>query len=94
MQACKLCGSLIKLACLLAVHACMCVRSMWYMLMHIAAGTSPRDTYVVACVVFLCMKIFVCFMKQACLLAIISKFGGGVDNSTLWLNFAQQKFGA
>jgi hypothetical protein len=37
------------------------------------------------------MKIFVCLIKQAHLLAIISKFGGGVDNSILWLSFAQQK---
>jgi hypothetical protein len=37
------------------------------------------------------MKIFICLIKQASLLAIISKFGGGVDNSILWLSFAQQK---
>jgi hypothetical protein len=37
------------------------------------------------------MKIIVCLIKQARLLAIISKFGGGGDNSFLWLSFAQQK---
>jgi hypothetical protein len=38
------------------------------------------------------MKIFACFIKQArFLLAIISKMGGGGDNSILWLSFAQQK---
>jgi hypothetical protein len=38
-------------------------------------------------------SILVCFIKQACLLAIVSKFGGpgGVDDSILWLSFAQQK---
>jgi hypothetical protein len=78
----ELCGSLIKQACLLAR-----ARSMWYMPMRIAACTS----YVVACIVLLYMKIFVYFIKIACLLAIISKFGGGGDNSILWLSFAQQK---
>jgi dolichyl-phosphate-mannose--protein O-mannosyl transferase len=39
-------------------------QSMWYMPMHIAAHVS----YVVACIIFLCMKIFVCFIKKlACL---------------------------
>jgi hypothetical protein len=38
------------------------------------------------------MKIFVCLIKQARLLAINSKLGGGrVDSSILWLSFAQQK---
>jgi hypothetical protein len=39
------------------------------------------------------MKIFVCFIKQSCLLAIVSIGGGGGwgDNSILWLSFAQQK---
>jgi hypothetical protein len=60
---------------------------MWYMPMHIAAHAS----YVVACIVFLSMKIFVCFLKQAFLLAIVSKLGGGSENSILWLSFAQQK---
>jgi hypothetical protein len=39
------------------------------------------------------MKIFVSFVQQASLLAIVSKFiylGGG-DKSILWLSFAQQK---
>jgi hypothetical protein len=36
------------------------------------------------------MKIFVCFIKQASLLTIISKLRG-VDSSVLWLSFAQQK---
>jgi hypothetical protein len=54
--------------------------------MHIAAHTS----YVVACIVFLYMKIFACFIKQACLLAIISKLGVGGDDSILWLTFAQK----
>jgi hypothetical protein len=45
--------------------------------------------YVIACIVFLDLKIFVCLIKQASLLAIISKFGGG-DNNILWLSFAQQ----
>jgi hypothetical protein len=50
---------------------------MWYMPMHIAAHAS----YVVACIVFLSMKIFVCFLKQAFLLAIVSKLGGGVKTA-------------
>jgi hypothetical protein len=37
------------------------------------------------------MKIFVCFEQQACLLALVSKFWGGVEDSILWLSFAQQK---
>jgi hypothetical protein len=46
----------------------------------------------IACIIFLYMKIFICLIKQACLLAIISIFlGGGVDDSILWLSFAQQK---
>jgi hypothetical protein len=45
--------------------------------MHIAAHAG----YVVACIIFLYMKIFVCFIKQA--------WGG--DDSILWLSFAQQK---
>jgi hypothetical protein len=45
-------------------------------------------SYAIACTVFLYMKIFVCLVKQACLLAIASKFGGEVDNSILWLSFA------
>jgi hypothetical protein len=40
-------------------------------------------------IIFLYMKIFVCLLKQACLLAIISKLGGGVG--ILWLRFAQQQ---
>jgi hypothetical protein len=36
------------------------------------------------------MKIFVGFIKQARLLAIVSKLGGGYS-SVLWLSFAQQK---
>jgi hypothetical protein len=35
-------------------------------------------SYVVACTIFLYKKIFVCFIKQAHLLAIVSKLGGGV----------------
>jgi hypothetical protein len=31
------------------------------------------------------MNKFVCFIKQARLLAIVSIFGGGVDSSVLWL---------
>jgi hypothetical protein len=34
--------------------------------------------YMMACNVFLYMKIFVCLIKQASLLAIISKLGGGL----------------
>jgi hypothetical protein len=44
--------------------------------------------YVVACIVFLHMKIFFCFIKQACFFAIVSKWGGGVDDSILRLSFA------
>jgi hypothetical protein len=62
-------------------------RSMWYMPVH---KQRARATYEKACIVFLKMKIFVCFIKEACLLAIISKWGGG-DNSILRLSFAQQK---
>jgi hypothetical protein len=43
-------------------------------------------------IVFLYMKIFVCFVKQACLLAIVSKLGGGVEDNILWLSFAQHKY--
>jgi hypothetical protein len=53
-----------------------------------------RESFAVACIVFIYMKIFVCLIKQAHLLAIISKFGGGEDSiSILWLSFAQQKLG-
>jgi hypothetical protein len=38
---------------------------MWYMPMHIAE--------LIACIIFLCMKIFVCFIKRASLLAIVSE---------------------
>jgi hypothetical protein len=55
---------------------------MWYMPMHIAE--------LIACIISLYYKTFVCIIKQACLLAIISKFRGG-DDSFLWLSFAQQK---
>jgi hypothetical protein len=44
----------------------------------------------IARIIFLCLKIFVCFITQDSLLAIVSKFGGG-DDSILW--FAQQKDG-
>jgi hypothetical protein len=44
---------------------------------------------VVDCIVFLYLKVFVFLIKY--LLAIISKFGGRVDDSILWLSFAQQK---
>jgi hypothetical protein len=37
------------------------------------------------------MKIFVCFIKQDGLFAIVSKLAGGGDDSILWLSFAQQK---
>jgi hypothetical protein len=50
------------------------------------------------------MKIFACFVKKSRLLfparalalrglTIVSKLGGGVDDSVLWLSFAQQKLG-
>jgi hypothetical protein len=55
---------------------------MWYMPMHMAEP--------IARIIFVYMKMFVCLIKQASLLAIISKFGG-VDDSILWLIFAQQK---
>jgi hypothetical protein len=60
-------------------------QAMWYVPMHTAE--------LIACIIFLYMKIFVCFIKQACFLAIMSKFGGGggVDDSILWLSLAQQK---
>jgi hypothetical protein len=58
---------------------------MWYMPMHIAVHAS----YMVACTVFLYMKIFICFIKQACLQSFPKL--GGVDNSILWLSFAQRK---
>jgi hypothetical protein len=32
---------------------------------------------VVVCIIFLYIKVFACFIKQACLLAIVSKFRGG-----------------
>jgi ABC-type anion transport system duplicated permease subunit len=41
----------------------------------------------IVCVIFLCMKIFFCFIKQACFFAIVSKWGG-VDDSILRLSFA------
>jgi hypothetical protein len=68
----------IKQACLLGASA----QTMPYMPMHIAE--------LIACIIFLFMKIFACFIKQACLFAIISILGGGVDDSILWLSFAQQ----
>jgi hypothetical protein len=37
----------------------------WAKLSHVRV----RETFVVACIVFIYMKIFVCFIKQACLLA-------------------------
>jgi hypothetical protein len=49
------------------VHAGM--RATWYV-------NANALSYVVAGIVFLHMKIFVCLIKQACLLAIFSKFGG------------------
>jgi hypothetical protein len=48
----------------------MLVRAMWYMPMHTAE--------LLACIIFLHMKISVCPIKQAHLLAIISIFLGGV----------------
>jgi hypothetical protein len=62
--------------------AAMHVLAMWYMPMHMAE--------LIACIIFLRMKIFVCLIKQAHLLVIISKLGGGGDDSILWLSFAQQ----
>jgi hypothetical protein len=59
---------------------------MWYMPMHI------ED--LIASSLFVCLFVclfFVCFIKQASLLKIIYKWGGGVDISNLWLSFAQQK---
>jgi hypothetical protein len=58
---------------------------MWYMPMPIAE--------LIACIIFLYIKIFVCLINQAHLLAIISKFRGGDDNSIQWLSLAQQKAG-
>jgi hypothetical protein len=55
---------------------------MWYMAMHIAE--------LIASIILLYMKIFVSLIKQACLLAILSKFKA-VDACILWLSFAQQK---
>jgi hypothetical protein len=60
-----------------------CAQAVWYMPMH--------KEEVIACVIVLCMKIFVCFIKQASLQTIISIFSGGVDNCVLWLSFTQQK---
>jgi hypothetical protein len=62
----------IKQACLLAAHA------MWYIPMHIAE--------LIACIILLHLKIFVCLLKPAHMLAIVSKFGGGGDASILWLS--------
>jgi hypothetical protein len=41
-----------------------------------ANALAVRASYVAARIVFLYMKIFVCFIKQARLLAIVSKLGG------------------
>jgi hypothetical protein len=43
-----------------------------------ASAIAARVSYEEACIVFLYMKIFVCFTKEARLLAIVSKFGGGL----------------
>jgi hypothetical protein len=56
---------------------------MWYMPMH--------NAELIACIIFLYMKIFVCLIKQAHFLAIVSIFFGGGYDSILWLSFAQQK---
>jgi hypothetical protein len=74
-----LCGSLYRLSCLQNARE-LCGT---YMPMHIAE--------LLACIIFLCLKIFVCFIKQVSLLANISKLGWGGDDSILWLSFAQQK---
>jgi hypothetical protein len=68
----------------MGMHACrqVCVQSMWYIYANVLS-------FVIACIVFLFMKIFVCLIKQASLLAIISQWG--VDNSTLWLSFLLNK---
>jgi hypothetical protein len=58
---------------------------MWYMPKAACAGTQAMY-----CKICLYMKIFVCFYKQISLLAFVSKFGGGVDKSILWLSFAKQ----
>jgi hypothetical protein len=60
---------------------------MWYMQMHIAAHKLG-----VACIIFHYLKVFVCFIKQACLLACNHfQIGGGAYDSILWLSFAPQK---
>jgi hypothetical protein len=47
---------------------------------------------VVACIVFLYLKVFVCFIKQACLIACnCFQIWGGVDNSILWLSSYKTK---
>jgi hypothetical protein len=47
--------------------------------MHIAARKLGGSLYCF----FLYLKVFVCFIKQACLLEIVSKFGVGGDDSIL-----------
>jgi hypothetical protein len=42
-----------------------------------AHSVCEHASYVAACVIFLYVKIFVCFITQPRLLAIISKFVGG-----------------
>jgi hypothetical protein len=61
--------------CLLACSARE--RTMYVVYANAHSSVREHASFVVACIVFLYMKIFVCFIKQACLLAIVSKFGGG-----------------
>jgi hypothetical protein len=60
---------------------------MWYIYANAHSIARKQVSYVVGGIVFLCMKIFVCFIQQAHLLAIVSKLGGrgggGGDNTIL-----------
>jgi hypothetical protein len=58
---------------------------MWYMPMHIAACELGGSLYCFSLYETICL-----FIKQACLIAIVSKLGWG-DDSILWLSFVQQK---
>jgi hypothetical protein len=52
-----------------------------------------QASYVVACIVFLRMKLnIVLYNKLACKHFQIFFFWGGGDDGILWLSFAQQKF--
>jgi hypothetical protein len=61
---------------------------MWYVYANAHSSAREHTSYVVACIVFLYMKISACFIKQAACLQLFPNLGGG-DNSILWLSIKQ-----